>query len=64
MPYLKTNHEIDVVDGLVILEELNREEVCNEAIEWDDKRVKSQQPAMDAPVTVLLTDEALCALRK
>ena len=60
--YLKADHKIDVVDGLVVFEELHGENVGDQAIDRDHDPVKRQKPTMDYPITVLLADEPLGSL--
>lgn len=42
LTYLKANHEIDVIDFLVIPEELDWENVGDDAIKEDDEAIESQ----------------------
>ena len=59
---IKADHKVNIVDFLVVFEELNVENVCNEAINENNHHVERQQETVSAHVAALFTDEAFGAL--
>ena len=60
--YIKTDHEVDVIDFHIFFEELGVENVSYESIYKDDACVQRQQAAMSTHVSALFTDETFSAL--